>query len=98
MLPAKTIAYCIRIRGKVQGVAFRAYTQNKANELNIKGFVRNEPDGSVYIEAIGTRPNMQAFIEWCHHGSPLSIVEKVDIQPIEHLSQLSDYQGFFIKS
>jgi acylphosphatase len=43
----------IRISGRVQGVFFRASTKAKAEELGISGFVQNEPDGSVYIEAEG---------------------------------------------
>jgi acylphosphatase len=45
----------IRISGKVQGVFFRASTKGKAEQYGINGFVRNEKDGSVYIEAEGRR-------------------------------------------
>ncbi|HNU41845.1 MAG TPA: acylphosphatase, partial [Cyclobacteriaceae bacterium] len=41
----------ILVTGTVQGVYYRASTKQKADELGIKGFVRNQPDGSVYIEA-----------------------------------------------
>lgn len=41
----------IHVFGRVQGVGFRYYTNMKALELHIKGFVENKPDGSVYIEA-----------------------------------------------
>jgi len=52
----------------VQGVFFRASTREKAVELGIKGIVRNEPDGGVYIEAEGGEENLSRFIEWCRHG------------------------------
>jgi acylphosphatase len=45
--------YQITVSGKVQGVWFRKSTQDKARELGLRGFVRNQPDGSVYIEASG---------------------------------------------
>jgi acylphosphatase len=58
----------IRVSGRVQGVYFRASTKRKADDLDIKGFVRNEPDGSVYIEAEGNEIQMTQFIEWCNKG------------------------------
>lgn len=58
----------IRISGKVQGVYFRASAKEKADALGIKGIVRNEPDGGVYIEAEAGEENLQRFIEWCRHG------------------------------
>jgi len=58
----------IRISGKVQGVFFRVNTQKKALELQLTGIVRNESDGSVYVEAEGSQEKMQQFLAWCHHG------------------------------
>ena len=65
----------IKISGKVQGVFFRASTKQKAEEINIKGFVRNEPDGSVYCEAEGTEDNLKLFVEWCKSGPRLAKVD-----------------------
>lgn len=84
----------IRVYGRVQGVWFRAYTQRKAEELGIKGFVRNEADGSVYIEAEGEEQALQAFVEWCYEGSPLAKVERVEIAPLE---PPPGYQEFAIR-
>lgn len=67
----------ITIRGKVQGVFFRASTQEKADELTISGFVRNEADGSVYVEAEGSEATLKLFAEWCHHGPRFARVEEV---------------------
>jgi acylphosphatase len=71
----------IVIKGKVQGVFFRDYTSRKANELGIKGFVKNRIDGSVYIEAEGNEKMLEEFISWCHQGSPPSQVEHVESEP-----------------
>ena len=60
----------IRVSGKVQGVFFRASTQEAAQRLGIHGLVRNEPDGSVYIEAEGDEASLHPFIAWCKHGPP----------------------------
>lgn len=69
--------YNIQIFGKVQGVFFRKNAQEKAEEFNIAGFVRNDSDGSVYIEAEGEKKDLQQFLQWCHHGSVGSSVEEV---------------------
>lgn len=69
----------IQIEGRVQGVFFRASTKEKADELNIKGFVRNENDGSVYIEAEGEENVLKEFTTWCKHGPSRAIVQNVNI-------------------
>lgn len=67
----------LQVFGKVQGVFFRASTKEKADELEIKGFVRNEPDGSVYIEAEGDDINLEEFKKWCRHGPRMAKVSEV---------------------
>ncbi len=72
--------YLIRVTGKVQGVFFRKYTQQKARELGLNGFVRNVEDGSVYIEAEGEPAKLVELLEWCKEGSPQAEVEAVDFR------------------
>ena len=69
----------IKVTGKVQGVWFRANTKNEADKLGLHGFVRNEPDGSVYIEVSGDDDAVDAFLEWVKHGPELAKVEEVMI-------------------
>lgn len=71
--------YKIKIYGKVQGVYFRESTVKKALELGVKGFVRNEDDGSVYCEAEATKEIIDKFIKWCKSGVELSRVDDVKI-------------------
>ena len=69
----------IRIEGKVQGVFFRWSAKNKADELGIRGFVRNEPDGCVSIEAESDNDiQLSQFIEWCHEGPQYAHVADVE--------------------
>jgi len=70
----------IRIFGRVQGVGFRFQAKQQADTLGISGFVRNEDDGSVSIEAEGEEEQMEQFIEWCRRGPRYARVEKVDIE------------------
>jgi acylphosphatase len=70
----------ITVTGRVQGVWFRRYTLDRARELGLKGFVRNQPDGSVFIRTSGPDEKVDALIAWCWQGSPLSHVEEVLVE------------------
>lgn len=72
--------YTIIVYGKVQGVFFRASTQEQAQRLNIRGWVRNEADGSVRIEAEGEEAALQQLVAWCHQGPPPAQVTTVDVR------------------
>lgn len=80
--------FTITVTGRVQGVFYRRYTMEKAQTLGLKGFVRNEKDGSVVIKAEGSPSALQALADWCRDGSPESNVEdvKVSTGPIEGFS------------
>ena len=64
----KKLLYKIQITGDVQGVGFRWCAANEARSRGINGFVRNETDGSVYIEAEGYRDQLNYFVSWCESG------------------------------
>jgi len=72
----------LNVYGKVQGVGFRFYTHKIAKELEILGFVKNMPDGSVYIEAEGEPENLEQFINWCEMGPSWARVVKIDRQNV----------------
>ena len=81
----------IRISGKVQNVGFRHHTYQKALELDIHGFVKNMPDGSVYIEAEAPEPNLNEFEIWCHRGPDWARVLEVKVtkQPLQNFTDFS---------
>ncbi len=83
----------IIIAGKVQGVFYRASARNKARELGIKGFTRNEPDGTVYIEAEGEKNTLNQFMDWCKKGPEKALV--TGIQVTEDVPQ--GYSNFEIR-
>ena len=58
-IDTRTVSF--KITGKVQGVWFRAYSRDSALSLNIDGWVKNAPDGSVFGEAVGSEKNMEKF-------------------------------------
>jgi acylphosphatase len=83
----------IRVTGKVQGVGYRYFVERAAQELGLKGFVRNEPDGSVYIEVEGEKLILEAFVERCFEGPTASAVTAVDAT----LGELIHFQHFEIR-
>ena len=69
----------IRIRGRVQGVAFRWHARTVSRGLGVTGWVRNEPDGSVWIVAEGDRDALEALAGWAERGPDHARVERREI-------------------
>jgi acylphosphatase len=67
------------VSGRVQGVYFRAETQETARRLGLSGFVRNLPDGSVEVVAEGEAKPLGELLEFLHDGPPLARVHNVDL-------------------
>ncbi|ADY53800.1 acylphosphatase [Pseudopedobacter saltans DSM 12145] len=80
------------VSGKVQGVSFRASTKVVADQMGIKGIVRNLPDGTVFIEAEGDDFTMDFFTDWCKSGPDGAEVEDVEIKDIE----IKNYSNFAV--
>ena len=67
-----------RIHGLVQGVSFRYYTQKKAQDLDLIGWVRNCPDGTVEVFAAGPEAAIEQMKLFLSEGSPMARVDKVE--------------------
>jgi acylphosphatase len=65
------------VRGKVQGVYYRASAKQVADQLDLRGWVRNTPEGHVEIVASGSGINVDRFIEWCWRGPSSADVKEV---------------------
>lgn len=83
----------IQVYGRVQGVNFRYHAQVTASKFNIHGFVRNEYDGSVYIEAEGESADINNFIQYLSKGPVFSKV--IDMKITDN--PVMNYKGFCIK-
>ncbi len=88
----ETVHLDIVVTGKVQGVRFRETTKYVADQAGIKGFIRNEPDGSVYIEAEAARWELDAFMEWCGDGPDRARVESCTFKA----GELKHFKDFVI--
>ncbi|MCZ6580131.1 MAG: acylphosphatase [Nitrospirales bacterium] len=80
------------IRGRVQGVGYRAFVQAQAVKRDLTGWVRNLADGGVESEAEGNRRAVEGFIEALKVGPYLSRVEHVDLQWVESTGQDSFFR------
>src|SRR5699024_4020499 len=81
-----------QVYGVVQGVGFRYTTKHLADQLGVSGIVKNENDGSVYVEALGNDKQIKQFIEELAKGpSPSAVVDQV---VIEYDDSITDYEGF----
>lgn len=86
-------ACIVNIFGRVQNVGFRYHTQKSAESLHITGFVKNQPDGSVYVEAEGEATNLDHFVLWCHQGPRWARVDRVEIQEMP----VQGYERFVVR-
>lgn len=75
--------YNVTISGKVQGVFFRASTKDKADGLGVKGYVKNLPDGNVYMEAEADQHELDKLVQWCKRGPIGASVENVEVSEAE---------------
>ncbi|MDH4358686.1 MAG: acylphosphatase [Candidatus Berkelbacteria bacterium] len=76
-------AIVIKITGQVQGVGFRWSAKNKADDLKIFGYAKNEPGGRVLIEVEGETTAVDKFVDWCKNGPDSAQVEQLDIENTE---------------
>jgi acylphosphatase len=76
----KKVRAHLLISGRVQGVSFRYYTQDIAQNLEIKGWIKNCWDGKVEVVMEGEEEKVKKLIDWCYRGPGSAIVEKVGIE------------------
>lgn len=69
------------IKGKVQGVFYRATAKDVADEVGVKGWIRNSADGNVEAVVTGNQQQLDEFVRWCKKGSRGSHVEEVIVSP-----------------
>lgn len=72
----------LTIKGRVQGVYYRASAKEAAEQLNISGWVKNTVEGHVEIAAAGDDEAIDRFIDWCKQGPVRAIVKEVVVTPI----------------
>ncbi|MEA3254703.1 MAG: acylphosphatase [Candidatus Altiarchaeota archaeon] len=82
------------ISGRVQGVFFRANTQDKAVALGLTGWVRNMVDGRVEAVFEGEKERVDEMLKWCHVGPRFSEVDEVEV---EFEKPSGEFTGFMVR-
>jgi acylphosphatase len=83
----------LHVHGRVQSVFYRQSTVHQAQQLGLRGYARNNPDGTVTIEAEGPSDALDALQAWCHQGPPAARVDQVDVTP----GQVQGYTEFRVE-
>ncbi len=81
----------ILVSGKVQGVFFRKSTKNKAQELDITGWVRNLDDGRVEAVFEGEKEKVEKMVEWARKGPDYAEIKDIKITPEEYTGEFSGF-------
>lgn len=84
----------IIVSGEVQGVGYRYYTQMKAIQFGITGWVRNLQEGGVEILASGPKADLESFVDEVRRGNPFSTVNHIEVHETE---KTESYKSFAIK-
>lgn len=77
------------LKGKVQGVNFRAAAKSKAANLALTGWIKNTAEGDVEATVTGENEAIQQFIKWCKQGPPAAVVTDVEVEPVPETPFLS---------
>ncbi|MCW4050676.1 MAG: acylphosphatase [Candidatus Bathyarchaeota archaeon] len=80
------------IKGRVQGVGYRANTRRMANHLKLKGWVRNLPNGDVEAVVEGCEPEVDRLIQWCHRGPTSAYVREIKVEKTEANHEFPDFR------
>ena len=82
-----------RVSGRVQGVFYRASTQEQATALGLTGWVKNLADGRVELVACGPASIVAKLEQWLHHGPDYARVDQVSVEDIE----VQAFTGFQVR-
>lgn len=80
----------ITVKGKVHGVFYRGATKAVADQLGVRGTIKNMPNGDVFIEAEADDATLEMFLDWCKEGPEGAEVESIDT----HNGELKNYRNF----
>lgn len=81
----------IFVKGRVQGVWFRAETLKEARKLGVKGYVENLLDGRVHVVAEGDEESLKKLIDFCRQGPPLAKVVGLDVKWNEPENEFTEF-------
>ena len=80
------------VLGFVQGVGFRRFVKKNALKLDLKGWVKNLPDGRVEILIQGSKENIEKLVKICEKGTFFSDIKNVQVEQEENQDEFLDFQ------
>lgn len=80
------------VRGRVQGVFYRASAQREAKRLGVTGWVKNRADGGVEVVAEGEEDQVKDFLSWAQHGPATARVDKVETRWRSYTGEFADFR------
>ena len=95
MNPATLLRLHAIIEGRVQGVGYRAFVVQKADEFKLKGWVRNRWEGSVEVVAEGNKDRLEKFLAALHQGPRMAFVNKIKV---DWETATDEFYGFSTRS
>lgn len=87
--------YEIIVKGRVQGVGFRAFTESIAEKLGVKGYVKNLPDGSVEVVAEGGKQTLDELCSKLKAGPSMAYVDELEVIEKESTGEFRDFSVKF---
>jgi acylphosphatase len=91
-MATKIVQAHVLIEGRVQGVFYRMWVGKTAEELGIKGWVKNKKDGQVEAVFVGTKSKVEKMIKECKKGPRLAEVDNVDVSWEKVSNQYSSFE------
>jgi len=85
----------ILVSGRVQGVAFRAFTRDAASRMKLCGGVRNVDDGRVEVDVEGEQGAVEAFVELLRTGPPMARVDDLELRWERPTGQHKDFRIWY---
>ena len=89
---AREIARQARVMGRVQGVAYRAWTRGQAETLGLRGWVHNNPDGSVSALLVGPDEAVEAMLDRMWAGPGAAAVRDVSVSAVEPVPEVEGFE------
>ncbi len=83
------------VRGRVQGVYFRAETRDRARQLGLTGWVKNRPDRAVEAVFEGEKGAVEEMVSWCRKGPPLAEVAGLEVEWSSYTGEFDDFKIAF---
>ncbi len=91
MEPEAKVRAHVFVKGRVQGVLFRAATREEARLRGVRGWVKNLSDGRVEAVFEGDRKKVEEMVEFCHYGPPAAKVSSVEVSWEEYTGEFKDF-------